>query len=123
MCTYTSHIRPQSLSAVLFLLLSFLATSCRDGPTEPLRQSPPLFDASSAMSGDPSAACSPITEAPLLADIGALAVGSVSVGNDEGILFVTYTTTDGWTLVKTQVFAGASNTGISLNNGGNPMPG
>ena len=49
-----------------------------------------------------------------------LSAGTVTVANDETTLFVTYTTTSPWTLVKTDLAAAGSLAGIPVTSKGNP---
>jgi hypothetical protein len=49
--------------------------------------------------------------------------GSVTVSNTSGKLVVTYSTSSGWTMSKTQLAVAASLSGIPTNASGNPIPG
>ena len=48
--------------------------------------------------------------------------GTVTVEQDAVNMYITYTTTGGWVLSKTHLFAGACSA-IPVNGGGNPVPG
>lgn len=49
--------------------------------------------------------------------------GTVTVGNDDENLYVTYTTTGGWTITETHLSVATSLSGVPVNKSGNPAPG
>ena len=109
------------LPPALFTLVALAA--CTESPAGPRPSN--VARTVSVMDGgaDASAVCSPLTITPLIAANGALIVGEVVAANDEATLFVTLTTTGGWTLDKSHVFAGATSADVPTNGGGNAIPG
>lgn len=80
-----------------------------------------------AVTGTPGAAAAPSTcgtdTAKTLFAGQTTDAGKVVVGNDANNLYVTFTTTGGWMMSKTQVHAADSLAGIPVNRAGNPQIG
>ena len=68
------------------------------------------------------APCGETTQTTLLAG-QFIEAGTVDVANDEEYLFVTFRTSDGWTLAETHVAVGASLDDLPQTQTGNPIPG
>jgi hypothetical protein len=114
-------VAPTRTRLICTLLAMSMAAACGDSPSG-------LADANLAASVtgagvDPSAICSPLVTVPFYADNGAALVGTVQVGNDDSMLYVTLTTQSGWTMNRSHVFAGESPAGIPTSKAGNAVPG
>jgi hypothetical protein len=133
-------MRRSTLAAALLL---FGLTGCDKAPTHPVEPAP--SDAANASRGvvltpwartleartgaslhlaeaQPASICGTAANIPLLAGQTQEA-GYLSVSNDAEVLYVTYETTGGWTLVKTHLAVATTPYGIPVNNAGAPMPG
>ncbi len=112
-----------AMAALSVLASTFAWEACSDAPTELNPAPSPVFDASAGTGADPSLACSPVASVSLVAGRSGPVVGTVRVANSGEMLFVTYETSDGWTLRETHLFAGVAVSEIPTNPAGNPVPG
>ncbi len=110
-----------SATAFVLATLCLAVYACSDTPTELLP--PSGFQTVSGTGADAGAACSPVLSVPLLADGGAIEVGSVRVANDEADVFVTFETTDGWEITTSHLFVGDEGDRIPITGGGTPQVG
>lgn len=106
------------------LALALAIGACDEGaPTSPARPtSSEAPSVSAAVHPDGVDACGDPLEVDLLADQD-IDVGSVTVANDEENLYVTYATSDGWTLRTTHLEVATSVDGVPTNKKGQPILG
>src|SRR5207253_2845460 len=100
----------------VLLALAFVA-ACSEDPSGP--QLSPISQPSFSISAP--ALCGATTAAFMAGQT--TNAGTVSVGNDDTNLYVTITTTGGWTLRETHIAAAKTVAGIPHNKPGNPVPG
>ena len=106
--------------AGMILLIATTLFSCKKASYEPEQAT---TDAGSGPIGgkvDPPGGCAP-TEVALIAGQN-INAGTVTVTNDANFIYVTYATTNGWTISQTHLYVGDCAL-IPVNHAGNPQPG
>ena len=113
----------KTLQALVILLMAIAFISCQKESTQPYQVStgPQILPPpDGGRAGGGTGTC-PDKIVSLVAG-QTINSGSVNVTNDSEFIYVTYTTTNGWTLTQTHLYVGACAL-IPVNGPGNPMPG
>lgn len=115
--------RSPFLPGLLSALLILAAGACSERtPTSPVDPDAPDPTASPDVLPATTEVCGDATEVDLVAGRD-LAVGTVTVANDEDDLYVTYLVEEGWTLRETHLEVATSLNDVPVTASGNPTPG